>query len=61
MLGGSFIPHASTQERWEVLLTGKEQRHGDVPPAPSSVFQIAWELPMRSEEQGWATFQMQAP
>lgn len=29
-------------------------------PLPS-VFQVAWELPMRSEEQGWATFQMQAP
>lgn len=59
--GEPFVPHASTQERWQVLLTGKERRLGDIPLAPSSVFQVAWELPMGSEEQVWATFQMQAP
>lgn len=47
---GALGPHASTQERREVLLTGKEQRQGDIPPAPSSVFQAAWQLPVGSEE-----------
>lgn len=31
---------------------GKEQRHGVVPPAPSRVFQVAWELPPGSEPCG---------
>lgn len=34
------------QEKWELLLRGKEQRPGDIPPAPSSVFQVVWELPL---------------
>lgn len=42
--GGPFDRHASTQGRREALLTGREQRHGNIPSAPSGVFQGAQEL-----------------